>query len=376
VRLTAIQHFNGSDFAVRIPLPFVVEREIEAFAPDIIHSHHPFLLGDTALRVARQKGLPLVFTHHTLYERYIHYIPLESDKLVSFVVSLTTLYANFCDDVIAPSRSLARLIRQRGVRTPISEIPTGVNVDMFARGSGNRFRKKHGIPADALVVGHLGRLAAEKNLDYLVEAVRMFIGNHPQAVFLVVGDGPRGEAVNRAFDRAGLRGKLFMPGCQTGDALADAYRAMDLFVFASLSETQGLVLAEAMAAGLPVIALDASGARDIVEEGVNGRLLPRTVPPGAFAAAIEMAIADDRMMQRWRAEAVKTAHRHARQVSAQKLADLYAKILQRDNSQKSREELSALDSLTSRIKLEWALLSGKIKSVVEAVPATSSDESI
>lgn len=371
VRLAALQHFNGSDFAVRIPLPFVVEHQIEAFAPDLIHSHHPFLLGDTALRVARQKRLPLVFTHHTLYEKYIHYVPLGSDRLEGFVISLASLYANYCDHVIAPSRSIAQLIRARGVRAPIAEIPTGVDVPFFARGRGAMFRKAHGIGSDALVIGHLGRLAAEKNLTYLARAVRYYVGDHSKAFFLVLGAGPRADDIRKIFARAGMADRLVMPGQVTGKTLADAYRAMDLFVFSSFSETQGMVLTEAMAAGVPVIALDAPGVRDVLEDDRNGRLLPAATSAGEFAAAIQAAVGDPARMRRWRAEAVQTAVRHSRTTSARQLADLYRQVLARRQSDGHAElrELGALDNMVSRIKLEWALLSGKIKSVVEATQA-------
>jgi len=132
LRVPAVQNFNGSDFSVTIPAPFIVSQRIENFKPDILHSHHPFLMGDTALRIARRRDLPLVFTHHTLYERYTHYVPLDSKALQDFVINLSTRYANFCDRVVAPSSSIARLIRRRGVQRPIEEIPTGVDADFFA----------------------------------------------------------------------------------------------------------------------------------------------------------------------------------------------------------------------------------------------------
>jgi 1,2-diacylglycerol 3-alpha-glucosyltransferase len=146
IRVPALQHFNGSDFSVRIPLPFYINQQIEKFVPDVVHSHHPFLLGDAAIRVARKWKLPLVFTHHTLYEQYTHYIPLELDALKEFVVRLATLYANLCSRVVAPSRSIALLLRERGVRRPIEVIPTGVDISFFAAGNGKKFRRDSDLP--------------------------------------------------------------------------------------------------------------------------------------------------------------------------------------------------------------------------------------
>ena len=365
IRLPAIQEFNGSDFAVRIPLPYMVERDIEIFQPEVIHSHHPFLLGDTALRVARRHNLPLIFTHHTLYEQYTHYVPIDSDRLASFVINLSTLYANFCDGVIAPSHSLAELIASRGVERPIEVIPTGVDVGFFTSGVGQRFRRSHGISSDALVIGHLGRLAPEKNLDFLADAVIHFMQRHEDAFFLVIGDGPHQEVLHQRFESESLGDRIYLPGSKTGEALADAYAAMDVFAFASLSETQGMVLAEAMAAGIPVVALDATGVRDIVEDDRNGRLLPASTSPEDFSEALHCGVTQADRMSRWREAAQKTARQQSREVCAGRMMDVYARCLeQRQREAQSIPEPMALETVVESIKTEWDLLSTKIKSVV------------
>jgi len=115
VRLPAIREFSGSSFSVPVPVPGRISRALRTLQPQVIHSHHPFLLGETALRVAATRCLPVVFTHHTLYERYTHYLPGESPRLQRFAVDLATGYANLCDAVIAPSGSVAQLLRARGV---------------------------------------------------------------------------------------------------------------------------------------------------------------------------------------------------------------------------------------------------------------------
>ncbi|MCF8096179.1 MAG: glycosyltransferase, partial [Desulfobacteraceae bacterium] len=125
LRVPAIQNFNGSDFSFRIPIPFIIDEKIDEFAPDIIHTHHPFLLGDAAVRAAYRRQLPLVFTHHTLYDQYTHYVSSQSPKMKKFVIKMTTAYANMCTHVVAPSKSIADLIAQRGVTTPVTTIPTG-----------------------------------------------------------------------------------------------------------------------------------------------------------------------------------------------------------------------------------------------------------
>ena len=107
VRIPAIQNFNGSDFSVALPVSGLLSDTLDAFQPDIVHAHHPFLLGMTALRIARYRQLPLVFTHHTLYEQYTHYVPGDSPVLQRFAIQLVTRYANLADRVFAPSESIA-----------------------------------------------------------------------------------------------------------------------------------------------------------------------------------------------------------------------------------------------------------------------------
>jgi glycosyltransferase involved in cell wall biosynthesis len=135
VRIPAIQNFDGSDFSVVLPVPGRLREALDRFRPEIAHAHHPYLLGMTALRIARYRNLPLVFTHHTRYEEYTHYVPLDSPLLKRFVIELATRYANLCDQVFAPSQSIAELIRGRGVTTPVAVVPTGVEIERFAQGT-------------------------------------------------------------------------------------------------------------------------------------------------------------------------------------------------------------------------------------------------
>lgn len=286
VRIPAIQNFNASDFSVALPIHPQLSETIDGFRPDVVHSQHPFLLGMTAMRIARYRELPLVFTHHTLYEQYTHYVPGDSDALKRFAIELATRYANLADQVFAPSASIRDLLRERGVSTAIAVVPTGVRLEHFADGDGLALRRQMAIPADAFVVGHLGRLAPEKNLEFLAEAVADFLSRDSRAHFLVVGAGPSEKAMRDIFARAGAEARLHIAGILQRQALADALHAMDVFVFASRSETQGMVLTEAMAAGLPIVALDAPGVREVVKDRYNGRLL-RERTPAAFSAAVQ-----------------------------------------------------------------------------------------
>jgi 1,2-diacylglycerol 3-alpha-glucosyltransferase len=355
VRIPAIQNFNASDFSVVLPIHPSLSDTLDAFRPDIVHSQHPFLLGMTAVRIARHRGLPLVFTHHTLYERYTHYVPGDSPALKRFTIELATRYANLADQVFAPSESIRDLLQQRGVVTPIAVVPTGVRLAHFAQGDGAGFRRQMGIPQDAFVVGHLGRLAPEKNLEFLARAVADFLGNQPNAHFLVIGSGPSEAAMRDVFARAGLEARLHVAGILQQQALADALHAMDLFAFASTSETQGMVLTEAMAAALPVVALDAPGAREVVRDRHNGRLLPEATP-AAFSAALQWVSAlPSESLRELKQAALDTAEAFSMPRSADKALACYEALKPRAVAESSGDD-SGWEELMTAIRTEWDIL--------------------
>lgn len=285
IRVPAIQNFNGTDFSVALPLPGLLLEAMNEFRPDIVHSHHPFLLGDTALRISAHFNIPLVFTHHTMYEQYTHYVPADSPEMQKFAIELSTGYGNLCNVVIAPSESIKEILGERAVEAPIEVVPTGVDLEKFAHGDGASFRRHMHIPPDAFVVGHVGRLAPEKNLDFLVRAVCEFLKKNQEAYLLIVGDGPSVPEIKRLTKKAGVARRVRLAGSRKGRELVSAYRAMSIFAFASKSETQGMVIMEALAAGLPVVALDATGVRDVLRDGAHGVLL-RDESEAAFADAL------------------------------------------------------------------------------------------
>lgn len=358
VRLPAIQQFYGSEFSVGLPVPGTLLPTLERFRPDIIHAHHPFLLGDTALRSAAHFNVPAVFTHHTMYEQYTHYLPGDSPAMRQFAASLATEFANLCDHVIAPSESVAAILRSRGVTAPITAIATGIDLGRFTTGDGRRGRAAYGIPPEARVVGHVGRLAEEKNLGFLARAMAAVLRTQPDGWFLVVGSGPAEAEIRTACEAAGVVDRLRLAGRLDNQELADAYAAMDLFAFASLSETQGLVLAEAMAAGAPVVAIDAPGARDVVVDGVNGQLL---VEPDetAFATAVEeMLRLPSGRRDHVRREARATAESLAMPVCAGRVLKLYEGLLGRGHRGATHDP-SLWAAALRRLDEEWNLLASK-----------------
>lgn len=362
LRVPALQNFNGSDFSVVLSVPRSLRAAIEDFAPDVLHSHHPFLLGSTAVRLARVLDRPLVFTHHTMYEQYTHYVPGDSQAMRRFVIHLSTNYANLSDEVFAPSESVAEILRKRAVRVPVRVVPTGVRLADYTAGSGAGFRDIMGIPHDAFVIGHVGRLAAEKNLGFLGDALAAALAANPAAHALLVGQGPEGDALRARFIAAGVGARAHFAGLLQHRFLVSAYKAMDAFAFASHSETQGMVVSEAMAASVPVVALDAPGVREVVSDGVNGRLLPATADAAAFAHALVGLAAMDRAPLRAAARAT------AEGLSLERSADLALAAYRTLLSGRDSGPREAADEAWSRslrlLRTEWDLLSGMADAAV------------
>jgi glycosyltransferase involved in cell wall biosynthesis len=373
LRFPAMQHFNGSDFSVPVPVPGRLASLLENFHPDVVHSHHPFLLGDLALRVAASRNLPIVFTHHTRYELYTHYVPGKSSVLKRFVIELTSGYCNLCDAVIAPSESIRELLLRRDVTVPIEVIPTGLDPLAYTKVSKDQARAELGIPADAFVVGHVGRLAPEKNLDFLTRVVRGFLASNRSVRFLVAGVGPAKDGMLAQLRADGLEDRVHAFGVLDTETLARVYRAMDVFAFASRTETQGMVLTEAMAAGVPVVALDAPGVRDVVADGVNGRLLQDEEPTAFVEALVRFAGLDPERRDELSRNAGSTALQFSMPAMARRVRDLYERLSEGVVADKDPEQ-SAWNRARRRLREEWRIVRNIAQATTDAVLERSPDE--
>ncbi|MCR4337203.1 MAG: glycosyltransferase [Candidatus Omnitrophica bacterium] len=361
IRIPAIQNFNGSDFSVQLPIPGVLTAALENFTPDLVHSHHPFLIGDTALRVASKYNVPLVFTHHTLYEENVHYIPGDEEAWKRFVIELSSGYANLADLVLVPSESVRKMLKDRNVITPTEVVPTGIYTKRFSRGGRKEFRKRIDIPQEAFVVGHLGRLAPEKNLEFLSKAVAQFLKGEIDAYFLVAGKGPSEELIKEIFRQEGLSDRLRFAGVVQGKDLVDTYHAMDVFAFASQSETQGLVLAEAMAAGIPVVAVDAPGVREVVKDTQNGCLL-ESEDMSDFILALQWM--EGRTASQWKkikSCCRETAEEFSMKNSIEKVAKVYTSLLIVQGFTRRPAEDSPWATTLRLIQTQWELMKNLTK---------------
>lgn len=366
IRVPAIRgRFRGSAFSVALPTSLGVLRALRRLRPHLIHAHHPFLIGNTALRLAHTLNAPLVYTHHVRFEEYTHYLPLDSPMTERFMAQLSTAYANLADQVIAPSESVAALLRTWGAQRPIAVVPTGVEIHRFAHGDGAAARRAFGIPREAFLVGHIGRLAPEKNLVFLAQALVQCLRACPTAHAFIAGRGSSDEDIRQTFRRARVAGRLHMAGILGRQQLVDCYHAMDVFAFASKTETQGIVLIEAMAAGVPVVALDASGVREVVHDGENGRLLCAAPRVEDYVKALRwVATAAPRTRRELRKAAQETAARFSQSRCAQRALALYRAVIGRGRAARVAHD-GAWARTMRRMKTEWQLL----RSVTQATGA-------
>lgn len=269
----------------RLTLPFVSRRNLNGIIKrlSLIHVHSPFVTGWMGVRYARRYGMPLVYTYHTQLEAYAHYVPFERHATRFAASTLTRAFANQADVVVVPTPAMAARLRDLGVTARIEVVPSGIDVAAFGRGRrDNALRERFGVADGDRMLLYVGRLAKEKNVELLLRALELARNNRLKLV--VAGDGPHRAELERQARAAGVDASVRYLGLVARDRLPDLYASADAFVMPSTTETQGLVLAEALATGSYVVAVDAPQNRDVL--GDAGVLVP------AAAGAIAKALAE------------------------------------------------------------------------------------
>jgi glycosyltransferase involved in cell wall biosynthesis len=295
---------------------------------DLVHIQTPFAAHYAGLRIARELGVPCVATYHTFFEEYLyHYVPFAPRALMRALARLfSRRQGNQVDALVVPSRAMLSTLTAYGVRSPMTILPTGLSLGEFAGGDGASFRRMHGIPAERPLLIHVGRVAFEKNIDFLLRALDCVRLRHPDVLLLIVGEGPALPRLKTIAHGLGLGANVqFVGYLDRATTLLDCYRAGDVFVFSSRTETQGLVLLEAMALGVPVVAIAEMGAIDILEAGEGALVAP--AEERAFADMVCRLLASPSLRRQLAADGRQYAERWDAAVQAQRLADFYAGVL-------------------------------------------------
>jgi len=332
-------------FIFRYPsLPFPIKVEVPAVIPvspfidqllpslklDVIHTHHPVLLGQAAASNAKELNLPLVFTFHTQYREYTHYVPLPQEVIQEFLKdTVHTWLIDFmrkCQHIVIPSESMKEvLIRDYGLRDRYTVIPTGIDLEPYTTAEGNELRTSNNWQDDKVIIS-IGRLAEEKNWATLLQAVAKVCREHPDLRLVLVGYGPDKAALQQLAVELGISERVTFTGKLPFSDVVNYLKAADLFGFTSVTETQGLVTLEAMAAGLPVVAVDASGTRDIVDDGVQGFLVPNDAD--ALAASIKQLVESPEKMRSFSIKSLEKARAFDIKNLAKDLVHVYEQAIQ------------------------------------------------
>lgn len=314
-------------FPVAIPWSPRLSRVVRQFQPDIIHTHHPFVLGPLALRMARHHQAPLVYTFHTQYEQYTHYIPLPENLVKSLTRRRIRNFVMGADLVTTPAESVRDLLYSYGVKKEIAILPNPVDLSGFDRHEGETVRRQLGIGPDDLVLVSIGRLGIEKNLGFMLEAFGLMTGMAPDLPLrlVLVGAGPEEARLKELGAQLGFGDRLVMAGSVPYPTVPSYLAAADLFVMTSVSEVKPLVLLEAMAAGLPIVAVRASGALDTVIDGQEGILTE--LDREAFARATVDLLADRERRQAMNERARATVGKYSLEKVAGQLLEVYEAAL-------------------------------------------------
>jgi glycosyltransferase involved in cell wall biosynthesis len=237
---------------------------------DIIHVQTPFVAHYLGTKLSLELGIACVETYHTFFEEYLyHYVPLAPKSLMRFVAKRFSRHqGNSLSGMVVPSHPMLHILRAYGIATKIEVIPTGIEPASFEPGNRALFREQHGIDQDRPVLLFVGRVAHEKNIDFLLKVVARLKEQMPDVLFVIAGEGPARLGLEAEVKKSDLTAQVkFIGYLNRLTELNSCYRAADLFIFSSRTETQGLVLLEAMAQGTPVVSTAELGTRDVLQEG-------------------------------------------------------------------------------------------------------------
>jgi glycosyltransferase involved in cell wall biosynthesis len=315
-----------------MPFTDTLRHTFVGLQPDIVHTHTPFVLGSVGLHWGHQAGVPVVSTNHTLYTEYAHYVPVVPKAATkAFLIKWMKWYYSQCDAVVVPSKPVESVLKGYGVASRIEVIKSGV---VAGPTDGRQdIRRIFDIPEDAFLLLYVGRVAREKNLGLLLRSFKIIRKRHPEARLMIVGSGPYEQASEVQAHQLGIDRAVKFAGMLDRSVVAKIYSAADAFVFPSLTETQGLVLCEALSVGLPCIAVRAAGTPEVVDDGVDGILTNNSVHD--FAKATCKLIADPELRNRLSSGGLRNSVRFSTGAMAERFEMFYQSAI--DGKERNRQ---------------------------------------
>lgn len=336
IRMPSLFSFGEkSEFRFANIFSGAVRKKVKAFKPDIIHVHHPFWIGSLGVFMARRLKVPVVYTYHTRLEHYAHFVFLPGSLFRNIIAHfLVRRFANKCDGIIVPTQSTEEYLRMIGVKRPTFVQPTGIEFERFQCVDSKQVeivRRQQNLTDETVFVS-VSRLSNEKNIDFMIDGMaRLKAASEKPFRLLIVGEGHQRERLQERITELGLTEQVTLVGAVPPEQMATWYQLGDAFLFASQSETQGMVILEAMAAGLPVVAVRSSGIDDVVEEGHNGYKTP--AKQSAWCERVHTLLDDENLRRQLSQNAQAFARDYSvdkfsadvRHIYAQTLAHYYGK---------------------------------------------------
>jgi 1,2-diacylglycerol 3-alpha-glucosyltransferase len=304
-----------------------LESRFKADEYDIVHIHTPFIAHYTGVRLARRLGIPVVETYHTFFEEYFHHYAAFLPGWVTRRIarSMTVSQCRAVDALVVPSPQMLSKLREYGVSTRAEVLPTGIDSARFRGGDGARFRAGQGIPANRPLLVHISRVAHEKNIDFILHMLTHVVRAVPEVLLVIAGEGPALTHLKALVQRLGLEPNVqFVGYLDRSSTLLDCYCAADAFVFASRTETQGLVLLESLALGTPVVSTAVMGTADVLKDAKGAIVVPEDA--SVFAAAVVRVLRDPDLRQRLSDAAPSDAEAWSARAMAERLATLYGSL--------------------------------------------------
>lgn len=299
---------------------------------DLVHSQHLFTMGNLGLRTARKAKIPIVYTYHTLIADYVHYVPLVGSIFKSYIIHLSRKYCNAVDQVVTPSQPMKKKLIEYGVKTNIEPISTGVYLEKFTREDSTKFRTENNIAKEDKILLFVGRMAAEKNVEFLLKAFPKINERCPNTHLVLVGSGPDEKKYQNFAQKLPCFKKISFLGQRPKEETEKIFGYSDLYVFPSITETQGIVVVEAMAAGTVPVAINKLGPSEIIDSGINGYL--SELDEEDFSHRVCDLVQNEEKRQKFALAAKEKAKEYSAQNCAQKMENLYYKLLEEKSTQK------------------------------------------
>lgn len=333
IRITSVKYSGSPNIRLATYLPgksITLSKKINF---DIIHGHGGGPLTMLGFEVAKVSRIPYVVTYHTLWNKYMHYF-LKGKVITPKMTEVASrIFGNRCDMVVVPTKKVKMELLSYGIDKPIRIISNGLDLERFKNASSSWLREKYGIKASTKVILHVGRVGKEKSIDYLFDAYRDILSDIPDSIFVLVGDGSDEKPLTEYAKKLGIQNNILFTGGFLPESVPPMYKGADVFVFASKTETQGVVILEAMASGIPVVTVKDDAYLEIFKNGKGGRMVDGDAHD--FAREVIDVLSNDKKRELMVNESLKIVEGHSILATAKELDSLYKALIIKNNRRNS-----------------------------------------